>query len=470
MNRRKSFFIGLFFFLLTLRVFAVDEAHTITKVCDVRIYGEKAYTLTDDDLKTHSKLHYGTELTISSDELIGGLYVQFSVHPGSWTLCCGEKTIDCGAEGYLHEYLSDLNAYSLTLQFHGEGILANVFVLSPGEKPDWVQTWEPCWDKADVLLLPTHSDDDTLFFGGIVPWCIDKGARVQVAYLVSHDNTPYRHNELLNGLWASGLRNYPVMGEYIDTGRTESMPVYSYEKIGISYEDMLCRTVRLYRRFKPQVVICHDQNGEYGHGAHKLYFKLATDAVDAAGDMAVDIDSAVRYGVWIPPKVYAHLWKTRGVVIDLDEPLRTFDYQTGYEMTQVAFRCHQSQYADFAWYFWGAPTADKLRRYSSREYGLYYSAVGDDVSGNSFFDNLTLYDDQPPETEEEEEIETEEAAAEAEAIPTESEKLPVPVSPASDPAARQQEYIRLVFAISFLGAVVIVLFILLTKMKASKSI
>jgi len=460
-KRNLSFFF--FLLLLILPVRAADEARSLNERCDMRIYGEHADTLLDGNLLSHSKLHYGTELTLSCSELIGGLYLEFSQHPGSWTLQCGEKTIECGGKGFLHEYISDLNAYSLTLHFHGEGILANVYALSPGEKPDWVQDWQESWDKADVLLLPTHSDDDTLFFGGIVPWCIDKGARVQVAYLISHDDEPFRRNELLNGLWVSGLRNYPVLGEYEDTGADEDMPIGRYAELGISYQEMLNRTVGLYRRFKPQVVICHDSNGEYGHGAHKLYWKLATDAVSSAGDSSVDSDSAIRYGVWIPPKLYVHLRQERGIVIDLDEPLRSFNYKTGYELSQKAFECHESQYSYFAWYFWGAPTADKLQQYSSREYGLYYSAVGDDTTGKSFFDNLTLYD-----------AVVVEAKAESEAVPEErpvateapAEAAPAPEADNSRLLEIQNEQRSLRTAILGLTALVLLLILLLIRLKA----
>ena len=464
MDRRRFPFILLLLLFLILPVRAADEAHSVNGSCDMRIYGERADTLLDGNLRSHSKLHYGTEITVSSPELIGGLYLEFSEHPGAWTLQCGEKTIPCGVDGFLHEYIRELNCYSLTLRFSGEGILANVYVLSPGEKPDWVQDWQKSWDKADVLLLPTHSDDDTLFFGGIVPWCLDKGARVQVAYLISHHDEPFRRNELLNGLWVSGLRHYPVLGDYEDTGADEALPIERYAELGISYGDMLARQVRLYRRFKPQVVICHDQNGEYGHGAHKLYWKLSTEAVEVSGDSSFDSESATRYGVWIPSKVYVHLREERSVTIDLDEPLRSFGYKTGYELAQKAFACHESQYDYFAWYFWGAPTADKLAQYSSREYGLFYSAVGDDVSGKSFFDNLTLYD-APLVTES---VETE-IHEEAEApVPKETAaEVPPQLMEADNSRIEEirEEQQRLTIAIGALCVLVVLLGLLLRKLR-----
>lgn len=467
MVKRFFLFISLLL-LLILPVSAAGEAHSLNNVTDMRIYGEHADTLLDGNLRSHSKVHYGTEVTVSCKELIGGVYLEFSSHPGAWTLQYGDKTLSCGGNGFLHEYIPDLNTYSLTLRFQGDGILANVYVLSPGEKPDWVQDWLPCWDRADVLLLPTHSDDDTLFFGGIVPWCIDKGARVQVAYLINHSEELYRTNELLNGLWTSGLRNYPVLGEYEDLGPEESLPIERYEKKGISWDDMIQRQVRLYRQFKPHVVICHDSEGEYGHGAHKLYWKLAVDALELSGDSSADPASVARNGVWIPDKLYVHLLKDRPVVIDLDEPLRSFDYKTGYDIARKAFECHESQYDYFSWYFWGAPTADRLQQYSSREYGLYYSSVGDDISGKTFFDNISLYDQVPEEehTAEEELLPSNAPVPETEVTQTAPPSVVTPVNPRLDEIHNEQRGI--IVRICALAVLVLVLLMILRKLKSKE--
>ena len=110
MNKKRFYFLFLLAFMLILPVRAAEEAHSVNGSCDMLIYGERADTLLDGNLQSYSKLHYGTELSISSDELIGGLYLQFSVHPGVWTLQCGEKTLTYGENGFLHEYISGLNS------------------------------------------------------------------------------------------------------------------------------------------------------------------------------------------------------------------------------------------------------------------------------------------------------------------------------------------------------------------------
>ena len=60
-------------------------------------------------------------------------------------------------------------------------------VLGEGELPDWVQTWEPPCTEADLLLISSHSDDEQLFFAGILPYyAVERQMEVQVAYVVQH--------------------------------------------------------------------------------------------------------------------------------------------------------------------------------------------------------------------------------------------------------------------------------------------
>ena len=79
-----------------------------------------------------------------------------------------------------------------------------VFVFGDGDLPDWVQRWEPTPEKADLLLLVAHPDDELIFFGGTIPtYAVERGMNVVVAYM-SYSNTT-RRSELLNGLWHLSL-------------------------------------------------------------------------------------------------------------------------------------------------------------------------------------------------------------------------------------------------------------------------
>ena len=58
---------------------------------------------------------------------------------------------------------------SLELFFESGAEIANLFVIGSGKVPDWVQQWQLMLDKADLLVMPTHADDERLWLGGTMP-------------------------------------------------------------------------------------------------------------------------------------------------------------------------------------------------------------------------------------------------------------------------------------------------------------
>lgn len=136
--------------------------------------------------------------------------------PQSWAV---EEKIDGkwqvvadGSKDYIHA-LVELNGQNRFRIVENSGIttrlkLNEVFVFGAGDLPDWVQRWEPTVEKADLLVLATHPDDELIFFGGTIPtYAVEQKKNVVVAYMSYA--TAARRSELLNGLWHMGVRNYP---------------------------------------------------------------------------------------------------------------------------------------------------------------------------------------------------------------------------------------------------------------------
>jgi len=232
---------------------------------------------------------------------------------------------------------------------------------------------------ADLLVLPTHADDEHLYFVGVLPYYAGElGLRVQVAYLTHHWRQPPRPHELLNGLWAVGVRNYPVISDFPDRyaeSLSEAASVYGWDQI-VEYQ------VSLLRRFKPLVVVGHDLSGEYGHGAHMLGAHAILAAADLAADPAYHPDSRQRYGTWDTPKLYLHLLRKNAITMDWSLPLSNFGGATAYEMAVQGYGCHRSQHQ---WAF-RVPSAGP----SGHLFGLARSRVGADVIGGDMFENIDL--------------------------------------------------------------------------------
>ena len=348
----------------------------------------------------------GGKLNITASEEIGGLYIRFNELSGEFTAKIAGKSLTCGKDRFLHEWIDVEGAFgdttAISLCFHGRADIAEITVFSKGARPDGVQIWKPTLNKADLLLFSAHSDDDQLFFAGVIPKYCAAGYDVQVAFLTMHPENPCRRHELLDGLWAAGCKNYPVMGDFADF-RIDHLQdtLAEYEARGVSLEALQGFIVETTRKTRPLVVVSHDPEGEYGHGMHRLLSKLIRDQIPLTGDPESFPQSAHDHGTWQVQKTYLHLYGKNKIVLDIDTPLPYFNGKTAFQVSQQSFlNCHPSQHG--GWYFtWQQGTAQKpvtsskqLKDYNPAHYGLYDSAVGADKGQNDFFENLLSHRQQ----------------------------------------------------------------------------
>ncbi len=367
----------------------------------------------DGNEATRSVYGKGSMITVRSDVPIAAVYVKFDREPPEWTLSANGVSVRRGRYGFWHEFcdLAALGgpAREVTLHFDTEKAeICDIYVFSEGDIPDWVQRWQPAEGYSDLVLLSTHADDEQLFFLGVLPYYAgEMGYEVQVVYFTNHLNTRNRPHELLNGLWTVGVRRYPVigaLGDYWD-GYNETLE-YSYSaaaREGISRDDLIAFQVAVLRRFRPQVVVGHDINGEYGHPQHKINTDTLIPALAFAANASYMPESAAVYGVWDVPKTYLHLYGENRIIMDWDRPLSRFGGMTAYEVSKLGYACHLSQ--QYAWFTdwingkYGQYTkATDIRSYKPTEYGLYRSLVGADAVGGDFFENLTVRSTLSPET------------------------------------------------------------------------
>lgn len=369
--------------------------------------------LTDADTGSFSKATGGGCVTVSREDGIGFLYIKFDRVPQPWTMTDNAtgREYACGQNGFLHEYVPvEGLPNALTLHFDTGTVIADIYVFSEGQVPDWVQTWENPCEKADLLLISSHSDDEQLFFAGVLPYYAGElGYEVQVAYVVQHfevgkSQNHVRPHEQLDGLWTVGVRHYPVMGEFPDLyaeskDRQEAFLQAQavFENYGYTYDDFVTYMVELLRRFKPLVVVSHDLNGEYGHGTHVLASAAITEALEAAADSKAFPESVQIYGVHAVEKLYLHLYNQNKIVMNWDEPLENFGGKTAFEVTREGFDCHKSQH--WTWFYkwiYGKEgrvvnKASDIKSYSPCKYGLYYTSVGPDEEGGDFFEHVMTY-------------------------------------------------------------------------------
>ncbi len=358
--------------------------------------------LADSDVTTMTRVDKGKTLCgrWTDDIEVQGFWLQWDVHPERYTVeeLSGETVLRayCVVEKYNSRFLtlrSDTRGVRITVE-GADAIYCTFQAYGAGTLPDFIHDWEPAADKADLLLIVAHPDDEQIFLGGIVPYYVgEKGLSASVMLMTCSDR--FREDEALNGLWTVGMRTYPVFAGFRDV-RCDNK-----ERILKAWnEKKACKAiVEEIRRCKPEVVITHDVWGEYGHGAHRACAYLTKRAVQFAADPAVFPESAEKYGAWQVQKLYFHAWREdqgylNCVTMNWDAPLSAFDGRTAREMAALGYACHASQSDNWA---------DNMEenRFDCAIYSLVCSEVGADENCNDLLEHidparLTRSDYTPP--------------------------------------------------------------------------
>ncbi len=361
---------------------AIEVAGEITENCDIS--SNKAIkNILDKKYSVGANFYENDYIKIDNNESIKTLYILWDSLPEQFSIKDDLGNLILEFDGsnniFLHQVIeikADTKNLSINID-KGNCKIAEVYVFGEGYLPDWVQDWKAPYEKADMLLISTHADDEHLFFGGTMPYYAGElNLKVQLAYLTNHYN--FRVHELLNGLWEVGIRAYPIISEFNDY-YSESL---EHAKTLYDENEILEFQVELLRRFKPDVVIGHDLKGEYGHGVHMLNAHTLTKALDLSNDSSIYADSAQKYGLWDVPKCYLHLYKENSLSMNWDVPLRKFKGKTAFQMAELGFSKHVSQTEFFK--------VGRRGAFDCRAFGLYRSLVGEDKLKNDFMENIDM--------------------------------------------------------------------------------
>ena len=406
---KKTGLFVLLIFLIILMIGQVARAeerdqNDITENCKFTICAssKKATNMTDTKYTSYweSKEIKDPFVTITSDQPICGLYLCFRSMPESYDIQTGGenkwRTVQTGDTRYYHvfyelDHVKQVRIQSTQAGKHALGF-NEIFVFGPGEIPDWVQRWEDPPEKADLMFLMAHPDDELIFLGGAIPtYAVEKEKKVIVAYL-SYSNTT-RRSEALNGLWTMGVRQYPLFGGFRDCyGKNADASYKNVTGAKKTGQQKVWKWVtQIFRTYRPDVVVTHDINGEYGHGQHKML----ADAVIQCLEKAADSDQflEIEEDPWQIRKLYVHLYgdASNQTHMDWNIPLSKANGKTGLELACEAYALHVTQKG-------ASIKIHGKKQYLSVEetgttfpntvFGLYYSDVGEDLSHQDFLENI----------------------------------------------------------------------------------
>lgn len=289
--------------------------------------------------------------------------------------------------------------------------------------PDTITTWLPYPDKADVLLVHAHPDDESIFFGGTVAYYTRiMGAKLvsvsMVTDLFTHapggstPRVPSRETELKNAVWNYGKRYLPIMMNLRDSYDIDTndiwRPEYHLDKTWDAWDsspaDLVVQdtnkngipdgrevgarlVAEVIRRYKPDLVLTHDYNGEYGHDAHRATALVTTDAIGLAADGSVNIEDLPP---WQVKKFYVHLYDQNKLFHHWHDRVK------GKRMIDYAWdglNEHKSQgpgdrVGVASVYEQPSKAYQEFHKYPSEHWGLHTTTVGDDARGTPF--DITL--------------------------------------------------------------------------------
>lgn len=391
----KKWLIALLTLLaLSLSVAFAAEANDITEDCKFKVCSSgRKYTLMTDKKYTSywesNKIKTPwIAITAPEGKPIAGLYVCFGNMPESWEIQTSDDGKDWftavpGDTRFLHAYVAlPQPAQHVRLAVTSEKKTAlrinDLFVLSEGDLPDWVQVWQPTEEKADILFLSTHPDDELIFFGGAIPtYAVEQQRKVVVAYFTRSNTT--RSSELLNGLWHMGVRTYPVIGNFKDSYAKNLKAAYKSAGGKGKVNEWI---VGLYRQYKPEVVVTQDTNGEYGHKQHMMIADAAQNCIALAANEDEFTASTIAYGTWQVKKLYLHLYSENQITFDWTVPLKSMNGATGIELAEEAYTLHKTQASS------GMSVTETGTKYDNRVFGLAFTTVGEDVRKDDFLENI----------------------------------------------------------------------------------
>lgn len=212
--------------------------------------------------------------------------------------------------------------------------------------------------ETDILLVCAHPGDEYLFLPGILPiYGGEQGRRIVVVYLSAENEQQKR--EALTSIAKLGdsitvkFADFPYM--YADT--LETAQVYWNAKQLEKY------LVELYRTYRPAVVVTHDENGEFGHGAHRM----AAAGVLRAATLAAKPNA--KNTQWQVRRVYLHRYAENAVTLSRDTALKAYGGKTALEVEQIL-------YADYGAANRTALHVGDAHPDTQAVYGLAYRAKG----------------------------------------------------------------------------------------------
>lgn len=210
----------------------------------------------------------------------------------------------------------------------------------------------PSSSRPAVLCLVAHPDDETILCGGTLALLAARGVAVHLVCLTRGEGGELgeppvttreqlgatREAELVAAAGALKVASLTLM-DYVDpdVGPDGALSAPVHDPVMLTGQILGCL-----EQFKPQVVLTHGSNGEYGHPAHVLVNQMTRAALGTL----VEEKAPVIPAWYTFAAVYAEHPYPR--LANADDPADlVIDVTAVMDQKEAAARCHASQQALF---------------------------------------------------------------------------------------------------------------------------
>ncbi len=364
------------------------DAASITSLCEISVTRGRKQDMLDDTYATSwrpASVNDVVKIVLPKDRVPGGLLMEWDKAPKHVQItyydAAGEKidTIYETNPSDLWNLFYELDENVLTIEIRSKdsgNAINKLRVYEKGRISEVVQRWEQTPEKIDLMLIVAHMNDETLYFSGTLAKLSAQGYKVLVVYMTGDDRN--KHAEALDCIWTAGCHIHPVFIGFMD------YKVDSYSKAEWLWgsENTYRAQVEQIRKYRPDVVLTHDWNGEYGHNQHIMTARYTVKSVQMAGSEEIFPDLVEQYGVWDTPKLYLHLHDgSKRLDLHFNDVMTELDGRSPMEMAFISFDKHYSQIKRYSLHGDGVT-------YDCTWFSLYRSNVGEDVARNSFFEHV----------------------------------------------------------------------------------
>ena len=386
-------FVIIVLFMPQIAAGEENYAKNLSKRCkysgDFSVHAER---LKGSDFDTAQRVNKGKTISVEWDDSVpvASVFLSFYYAPVAYTVFQYDRSGRMLSEepgvllyNALVETLSDTRKVSIRAD-EDNCAFCSLYAYGTGEVADY-HPFVPTVDKTDYMTFAMHPDDDVLFLGAVYP-IYEAERRMTGVSIIMSTKLPegfqrMRRQEDLNSSWALGLRTQPIFGGFPD------IPTYLYDKFHHTFttNDVTRYAVTQIRKYKPEIVVTQDLNGEYGHWQHKVLAKGVLDAIPLAADPTYQPKGYPESEPWQVKKLYIHLYTENKLTLDVNSPITALGGKTAYEAALDAFQYHVSQVKKDNHHV-------STTEYSIAEFGLAYTAVGDDTPGvNDMFEHIDPY-------------------------------------------------------------------------------